>query len=277
LRAVGAGPDQNRHQVAPGASNVDISNLNQFPLLGEGQMLRTVAHELRSPLTAIVTSAELLQDDFDALEWGQKREIVATMHRGALWLHALVENLLCDATIREGRFHLTRQEVSLAEIVSDVEPVIAPLLRRRGQRLTLEAIAIPHVLADPRRIGQVLVNLITNACKYGAENSAIDISLTAKGTYVRVAIADRGPGIPAGDETRVFDTFFRTAAARGSGEAGVGLGLSIVKAIVEAHVGRYGAYNRPEGGACFWFELPTATAFASTDDAPETEIGEGRR
>jgi len=247
-------------------------------LMGEAQVLRTVAHELRSPLTALVTSAELLAEDFDDLESSQKYEIVASMHRGALWMHTLVENLLCDASIREGRFHLNRKIVSLLDIVAEVQPVVAPLLKRRRQRLEFESsILIPDVIADPRRIGQVLVNFLSNASKYSPDDSAIGISLTLKGSYARAEVSDRGPGIPKGDETRLFESFYRTPAAHSSSEAGVGLGLSIVKTILEAHAGRCGAENRPDGGASFWFELPTPAALGTTGEEPETEIGERRR
>ena len=252
-------------------------NLHSFPFASEGQILRTVAHELRNPLTALVTSAEVLNEDFDVLDTDQKRAILGSMHRGALWLHSLVENLLCDATIRDGRFTVRRQPVSLADIVLDVQPVVEPILARRQQHLLLAPGDTPDVVADPRRIGQVLVNLICNASKYGPANAAVLVTLDVRGEYVRANVADEGAGIPPGDEARVFEAFFRGANARRSGEAGVGLGLSIVKAVVEAHGGNYGAYNRPEGGACFWFDLPTKAAFESTGDEPETEIGRGRR
>ncbi len=252
-------------------------NLDRFPFTGEGQILRTVAHELRNPLTAIVTSAEVLADDFDSLDVSQKRAIIATMHRGAVWLHALVENLLCDATIRDGRFNLNRQPVSLPDVVVDIQPVVEPLVRRRAQHVLFEPGDVPDVLADPRRIGQVLVNLISNASKYGAASSPITIGLERRGDYVRTSVADEGPGIPPGDETRLFDAFFRGATAHRSAEPGVGLGLSIVRSLIEAHHGNYGVYNRREGGACFWFDLPTPATFSSSGDEPETEIGEGRR
>jgi two-component system sensor histidine kinase KdpD len=200
------------------------------------------------------------------------------MHRGALWMHALVENLLCDASIREGRFHLNRKVASLPDIVAEVEPVVVPLLTRRRQRLSLpREIPVSEVVADPRRIGQVLVNFLSNASKYSPVDSDIEISLVPQGAYVRAEVLDRGPGIPKGDETRLFESFYRNAVAQTSGQVGAGLGLSIARAIVEAHAGRYGVENRVGGGACFWFELPTPAVFGASGDESEIEIGEGRR
>jgi His Kinase A (phospho-acceptor) domain len=95
-------PDYRNIQYGVPAADRAPSFHDHRPLVGEAQVLRTVAHELRSPLTALVTAAELLAHDFDELESDQKREIISSMHRGALWMHTLVENLLCDASIREG-------------------------------------------------------------------------------------------------------------------------------------------------------------------------------
>ncbi len=239
------------------------------PGLPRGDVLSTVAHEIRGPLTSLMTSAEILQQDFDSLPAEQKREIVSSMHRGALWLHALVENLLCDATIREGRFQIHRQRVPFADIVAEVEPIVTPLLLRGRQRLDIHSEQPSQLVhADPRRIGQVLVNLLSNAARYGREGSPIELTVSAVARSVFVAVADRGPGLRSGDMNRVFEPFYRAGAADHSGQPGAGLGLSIVKFIVEAHGGQIGAFNRDGGGACFWFELPSADA---------NEIGSGGR
>src|SRR5436190_868964 len=177
-------------------------NVEGSPLTSEGQILRTVAHELRNPLTALVTSAEALTEDFDVLGTDQKRAILGSMHRGALWVHSLVENLLCDATIRDGRFTVRRQPVSLADIVVDVQPVVEPILARRDQHLLLAPGDTPDVVGDPRRIGQVLVNLICNASKYGPANAPVLVTLDVRGEYVRANVADEGAGIPPGEESR---------------------------------------------------------------------------
>jgi two-component system sensor histidine kinase KdpD len=228
-----------------------------LPFATEPRVLSTVAHELRGPLTALVTSAELLVEDFDSLPPEQMREMVTTMHRGALWLHGLVENLLCAATIRDGRFQIHRQTVALEDVIEEVQPVVAPILKQKGQWLEISPRnVIPDIAADPRRLGQVLVNLIGNASKYTDARSAIELLLDVRGQWIRVTVADRGPGIPIGGESELFEPFHRSSAAAHSAKEGVGLGLSIVRSIVEAHDGRVGAENRRGGGACFWFELP---------------------
>lgn len=228
-------------------------------------VLATVAHELRGPLTALATSSELLAEDFAHLDPEQVKSMLGAMHRRALWLQGLVENLLAAATIREGRLQLHRQSLSLVDVMADVEAVVEPLLEQRGQHLRMRVAAgLPEVLADSRRLGQVLINLILNASKFGAPNSAIDVTLSASDGVVRVAVADRGPGVSAEQAHRLFEPYYRAPATAGMGKDGVGLGLSIVKSIIEAHGGQVGVESRRGGGARFWFSLPGGSRGMST-------------
>jgi two-component system sensor histidine kinase KdpD len=228
----------------------------------------TVAHELRGPLMALATSAELLVADFESLSPEQVREMVAGIHCRALWLQELVENLLCAASLQEGRLAIHLQPQDLLEVVAEVRQVVLPLLRRRDQRLRIlhSGAGLPEVKADGRRLGQVLVNLILNASKFSPPGTAVDVTLARRGeNALRVTVADRGPGLPDGAVERLFEAFFRapspavsTRAVRLGATApeGVGLGLAIVKEIVTRHGGSVGAAQRRGGGARFWFELP---------------------
>jgi signal transduction histidine kinase len=219
-----------------------------------------VAHELRGPLTALATSSELLAEDFANLDPEQVQAMLGAMHRRALWMQGLVENLLCAATIREGRLQLWRQPVSLADVVAEADAVVAPLLAQRGQRLRVRvARDLPQVMADSRRLGQVLVNLILNASKFSPSDTPIDVTLLRRGGTLRVTVADRGPGVAPEQAHRLFEPYYR-APATASGKEGVGLGLSIVKSIVEAHAGCVGVDSRPGGGARFWFVLPLSAS-----------------
>jgi two-component system sensor histidine kinase KdpD len=228
-------------------------------------LLATVAHELRGPLTALATSSELLAEDFLELDPEQVKRMLGAMHRRTVWLQGLVENLLCAASIREGRLNLYRQSLSVNDLLGDAEAVVEPLLAQRGQRLRIKMPhGVPEVLADGRRLGQVLVNLILNASKFGPANSPIDVSVIVRNGEVRISIADRGPGVPPQEAPKLFEPYYRAPSTAGSGKDGVGLGLSIVKSIVEAHGGQVGVENRRGGGARFWFSIPTVarTAFA---------------
>src|SRR5947209_4923440 len=159
-------------------------------------VMATIAHELRGPLTALATSSELLAEDFLHLDPEQVKAMLGAMHRRTLWLQGLVENLLCAATIREGRLQLYRQSLSLLDLLDDVEAVVGPLLAQRGQRLRVRfAHGLPEVMGDSRRLSQVLVNLILNASKFGAANSPIDLTIVSRGAAVRMSVGDRGPGV----------------------------------------------------------------------------------
>jgi two-component system, OmpR family, sensor histidine kinase KdpD len=225
--------------------------------------LSMVAHELRAPLASLATASELLVDDFNILEPHQIRDMLSVIREGTLWLQALVENLLCAASMRAGRFHIRAEPISMIDVVLDVQSVVEPLLMHKNQRLQLSSRkGLPAVAADRRWIGQVLVNLIANASKYSPPGKPIAVNLTADGDRVRVTVADRGPGIPAESRARLFEPYYRGADALQSDRGGLGLGLAIVQLIVDAHGGRVGADNRPTGGACVWFELAAPTDLA---------------
>jgi two-component system, OmpR family, sensor histidine kinase KdpD len=228
----------------------------------EQTALATVAHEIRGPVTALATSSGLLIDDLELLEVNQVRGMVSAIHRRALYLQGLVENLLCAATIRAGgTLALQQRDLDLADLLEETRAVVEPLLAQRGQHLRLRVGgAVPEVRADGRRLGQVLVNLILNAGKFGRPGSRIDVTVSVRGGAVRVAVADRGPGLPAGQAERLFEPYYRAQSSESGSVEGIGLGLSIVKSIVEAHAGRVGAQPRRGGGARFWFDLPLPTS-----------------
>lgn len=221
--------------------------------------LANVSHEFRTPLTAVAASVELLIDQAAELSPAELHELLNTLHLGVLNLHKLVDNLLESANIEAGRFRVYPRPASLGEIIADAAATMQPLLDRHSQRLVVELpAAIPVVMADPRRAVQVLVNLLSNAsnAQRGLNDSQITINAApeADGQTVRVLVADQGPGIPAAQRAALLQGR-RFAGAGGAAPSGFGLGLSVVKAIVEGHGGRWGIDDRPGGGAVVWFTL----------------------
>jgi two-component system sensor histidine kinase KdpD len=204
-------------------------------------------------------SAELLTEDLNHLNRSEVRDLLDGIRCRVLWLQGLVENLLCAAAISQGRFQLHRQPVNLGDLVAEAHIVVEPLLAQRRQRLRIRSsTSMPEIAADGRRIGQVLVNLILNASKYGPKDAEITLAITRQPQALRICVADRGPGLPPGGTARLFEPFHRAPSAEKTGKEGVGLGLAIVKSIIDAHHGQIGAYGRRGGGACFWFALPIA-------------------
>jgi signal transduction histidine kinase len=134
-----------------------------------------------------------------------------------------------------------------------------PLLAKYEQHLTIELpVDIPIVRADPRRIVQVLTNLLSNASRYGPPNEEITVQATSDAQYARVAVIDRGRGIQPEHRSNLFQRFVFPHADDAVSQAGAGLGLSVVKAIVTAHGGQVGVDDWPGGGSIFWFTLPIA-------------------
>jgi PAS domain S-box-containing protein len=230
-----------------------------------GHFLANVAHEFRTPLAAVAASVELLLDQAPDLTVAELGELLISLHLGVLGLQTLVDNLLESASIEAGHFRVSPRPSDLSEIIAEAIRTTQPLLDKRSQRLMVELpAAIPVVQADPRRTIQVLVNLLSNASKYGPDEAEIAVSALVNKERVRVTVADRGPGIPPEYRQDLFRRFRRpgrpasdcTASPRDDAQYGAGLGLSVVKAVIEAHGGEVGVDDRPGGGSLFWFTLP---------------------
>ena len=234
-------------------------------------LLASLVHELRTPVSALATGSELLLDDIDHLSREDLQRIVETMHRGAIWLQRLIENVLYAATVAEGEARIYPRALNLVELARDVVPVVEPLLRQRKQKLRIvDRLDGALVAADSRRVGQVLINLIANASKYSGPSTQIVVSTRQHDDRVRLSVADRGPGLPPGAADALFSAYTRAPDAGIDGIDGSGLGLAIVKSIVDMHGGSVGARRRRGGGSIFWFELPQA-ADATLPVAEETE------
>jgi two-component system sensor histidine kinase KdpD len=165
---------------------------------------------------------------------------------------ALANNILDMARLEAGAVSLHRDWYPLEEIVGSVLTRLRAALAGRPLEVNLPR-DLPLLKVDAVMIGQVLVNLIENALKYTPAGSPLEIGAEISEGEVTVAVADRGPGIPPGQEERLFDKFYR-AVPEGA-QSGVGLGLTICRAVVEAHGGRIWAESRPGGGAVFRFTL----------------------
>jgi PAS domain S-box-containing protein len=218
--------------------------------------LAHISHEFRTPLSGLIASIELLRDEIGSLSPVEVDELLNSIHLSASGMKALVDNLLESVNIEAGHFTIHRRSTDLNQVFADVIRMMQPLLDRRKQLLSLtEPFQLPAVNADPTRLTQVMINLLSNASKYSPLEGAIDLTLQQHGDALQIAVADRGPGIPPAERAELFKRFVRLNA-RDSEQAGMGLGLSVVKAIVEQHGGQVGVDERPGGGSIFWFTLP---------------------
>ncbi len=224
-----------------------------------GHFLANVAHEFRTPLSALAASIELLRDQAPDLSAAELQELLTSLHLGIIGLQTLVDNLLEGASIEVGRFRVYPRPTDLGRIVAEAAQLMQPLLEKRGQRLTLRLpLPLPAVRADMRRTERALINLLSNACKYGPDGAEVVVGATVDGGWVRVTVADQGPGVPPELWQDLFRRFRRSDPDSGEAQYGVGLGLSVVRAVIEAQGGAVGVENRAGGGAIFWFTVPVA-------------------
>lgn len=222
-----------------------------------GGFLANITHEFRTPLSALAASTELLLDQAPDLSPAELQELLTSLYMGIISLQTLIDNLLESASLEAGRFRVYPRPSDLGEIIAEAAHMTQPLQEKYGQSLVVELPAtIPLVQADSRRIVQILVNLLFNAIKYSPDETRITLSATVSQDWVRVTVADQGPGVPPGRQDEMFYRFVHYDADDAKSRHGVGLGLSVVKAIIEAHGGQVGVDNRTSGGAIFWFTLP---------------------
>jgi two-component system, OmpR family, sensor histidine kinase KdpD len=216
-------------------------------------LLSSVSHDLRTPLAVITGSASSLLEGEAAFDAPTRHELIQTIFDEGNRLNRLVANLLDMTRLEAGSVQAHKEWQPLEEAVGAA-------LTRLEQRLQGRAVSVdlpddlPLVPLDGVLIEQVLVNLLENALKYTPPASPIDIAARHIDGAVVVEVADRGPGLPPGDEQRVFEKFYQGQPA--GRPAGAGLGLTICRGFVAAHGGRIWAESRPGGGARFRFTLP---------------------
>jgi two-component system sensor histidine kinase KdpD len=218
-------------------------------------LLAALSHDLRTPLTSLVGLSESLAGSKPPLA-PQQLELAQSLHAESLRMSTLVANLLDMARIQSGEVKFNLEWQPLEEVVGSALRVSAPQLR--GHAVSTELpYDLPLLRYDAVLIERVLCNLLENAAKYTPPGSRIVVSAAPRGTWMDVVVYDDGPGLPHGREEAVFEKF--TRGERESAKPGVGLGLAICRAIIEAHGGTITAATSPLGGAAFVIALPLGT------------------
>lgn len=224
--------------------------------LSHAELIATVAHELRSPLTSVKGFTATLLQKWERFTDDQKRLMLETVDADANRVTRLIAELLDISRIDSGRLEVRRQRVDMSAAVRRHVQAQTTAGQRPDRFLIRMLEPLPDLWADPDKVDQVLGNLLENAVRHGEGTVTIEVgpvsdATSAEGTSVTVS--DEGPGIPEESMSRVFTRFWR-----GSKRGGTGLGLYIVKGIVEAHGGTITVGRAPAGGAQFRFSLPVA-------------------
>jgi PAS domain S-box-containing protein len=235
--------------------NVRLLKLDRM----KDEFIALVSHELRTPLTSIYGYLELLlHDDVLAELPAAQLSWLEVIDRNAERLLRLVEDLLITAQASAGNLALEKGRLDIATIVAQAVQASSPVATARGITLNCSTEPLPATDGDRQRIGQVIDNLVSNALKFTPPGGTIDVRAYPHRSAVRIEVTDTGMGIAENEQAQLFDRFFRTARAQEEAIPGVGLGLSISKAIVEAHHGRLSVHSVEGVGTTFFIDLPAA-------------------
>ncbi len=218
-------------------------------------LLRAVSHDLRTPLTSIMGSADNLLSGGDSLDGQTRCRLYADIYADAQWLNGMVENLLSASRMDGGSLNLNMS----TELMDDM---IAEAVRHMGRRLdgfelrVVKAEDLLFVRADARLIVQVIINLLDNAIKYAPCGTCIGIETAGRKDSVRVRVSDEGPGIPDDRKAHVFDLFYTGGNPTGDSRRGLGLGLALCQSIMKAHCGTIAVMDNVPRGTVFELTFP---------------------
>ena len=220
-----------------------------------GNLLRSISHDLRTPLASILGSTSTIIDNYEKLDDTIKKELLNNIYEDADWLTRSVENILSITRIDEGQLKIKKNMEIAEEIVANAVKRLSRFKENRTIKVHLPKDII-IIYVDALLIKQVLVNLIDNAIKHTDEDSKIEISIEKNENNIIFKVCDDGGGIEESNIKNIFDKFYTTSDNKNIEKRGIGLGLSICKSIVLAHGGEIKAYNNKYGGATFEFSIP---------------------
>jgi len=225
----------------------------------KNEFVSTVSHELRTPLTSIKGYVDLILDGSAGEISEIQEEFLLIVKENSDRLVELINEMLDISRIESGRVHLKVEPLNVAESVRGAVDTFRAVLAQSERSLTVSVPKnLPQVAADRDRVGQVLVNLISNALKYSPGGGEVSVSARRDGDSVVISVTDQGLGITREDQKRLFTKFYRVDSAMTREIGGTGLGLSICKTIIELLGGSIGVKSKSGRGSTFWFSLPLA-------------------
>ncbi len=236
----------------------DITNEHEIAQM-KNEFVSTVSHELRTPLTSIKGYVDLILDG-DAGEINEiQQEFLGIVKENSDRLVELINDMLDISRIESGRIHFKVQPIAVDDVVQGAVDTFKAVLSQTGRSVKVRVPDdLPPVAADPDRVGQVLINYLSNALKYSPNGGQVAVTAKREGDFVRIGVRDHGLGISREDQKRLFTKFYRVDSALTRDIGGTGLGLSICKSIIELLGGEIGVRSRAGEGSTFWFTLPVA-------------------
>jgi signal transduction histidine kinase len=216
-----------------------------------------MSHELRTPLNVIIGFSQLLIDEVPGKVNGEQKQCLEDVLGEGNHLLDLINEVLDLSRIESGKIELRQGKVALEKLVESLKNTMAPILSPRKQVLSIEVQkGMPPVYIDQVKLEQVLLNLLGNASKYTPDGGLLKIKADQKNGWCQVSVMDNGIGIKKEDFERVFEPFIQLDNPLARGKSGTGLGLTLVKQIVERYGGRVWVDSEPGKGSCFSFTVP---------------------
>ena len=238
-------------------ANTKLVELNKM----KEAFLSTASHELKTPLTSVIGYAEILNQHDAILKTEQRREFVHRLHVEAQHLLNLIEDILDLTRLETGKIELNRSTLSLTHLAQTAAETSRPLAKKRNVVIVEEYDdSVESVWLDEVKIRQALVNLIVNAIKYSPEGGEVKVQTRAIESAVLVEVSDAGPGVPTGTDSQIFALFGQGLRPSTKSTSGLGIGLHLVKRIVELHGGDVGVDSNPDQGSTFWIRIPEQEA-----------------
>jgi signal transduction histidine kinase len=222
-----------------------------------GLFINVLAHELRTPLTPILISTEMLRDLSDVNDLDNTQDkLIKNICTSAQVLSKRLEELLDVARFSRGMFKLHLQPVEPVSFVKGVVSRFISVINQRGQQLEVELpMSLPMIEADPSRLEQVIINLLSNASKFSIETGRIILRVNHRAPELLFEVQDNGKGISSEDQARLFNPYHRVEQDRQQ-FPGLGLGLAVARQIVESHGGKIWLNSQPGVGSTFYFNIP---------------------
>ena len=217
----------------------------------------TLSHELRTPLTSIIGSLQLINSGVVGEVDKDVAELTGVAERNGQRLLDLINDILDIEKIESGKLTLSPEALGVDELVREAMLLNKAFAERFDVRFQAHGnLAAAQVFVDRKRLLQVMTNLLSNAAKFSPEGATVDIDMRVRDAVIRVAVQDRGPGIPEAFHGRIFGRFAQADSTASRQKSGTGLGLAICKRLIELMQGHIGFEERDGGGTSFWFELP---------------------
>jgi signal transduction histidine kinase len=239
--------------------NDELTHLDQL----KSDFMATMSHELRTPLTSIIGYSDMLLSGMTGELNEKQSAFVDSILKGGESLLNLINDVLDLTKIEAGRLELNREAVDLRAALLGVLPVVKPRAQDKRIRIsTFLPTDLPLVSADPGKLNQILLNLLTNGVKYSHENGSVSVEARTTGELVEIWINDTGIGIAKEDQAKVFQRFTQIDSSATRSQGGTGLGLAIVKELVELHGGTIRLQSKLGKGSSFIFTMPIATTAA---------------